>query len=113
MEKKPTIFCDIDGTLFKYRQYDDITKTPAEVIESTAKYIKEQHAFGSYIVFTTARSEKLREYTAYELVKNEIPYHQIVMGINRGLRVLINDNDLVGGDRAMAISLKRDEGFNF
>lgn len=111
MEKKSTIFCDIDGTLFIYRKFDTMLSTPPTLINSTADYIRENHNQGNYIVFTTARPEKLRGFTILELLKNKIPYDQIVMGIGRGTRILINDNEFEGENRAIAHSLKRDMGF--
>jgi ribonucleotide monophosphatase NagD (HAD superfamily) len=110
MEKKSTIFCDIDGTLFVYRKFDKMLTTPAELINSTAEYIRENHKQGNHIVFTTARPEELREFTMMELIHNDIPYNQIVMGIGRGTRILINDNEFEGENRAIAHSLKRDVG---
>ena len=110
MEKKSTIFCDIDGTLFVYRKFDTMLSTPAQLINSTAEYIRESHNQGNHIVFTTARPETLRNFTILELLNNDIPYDQIVMGIGRGTRILINDNEFEGENRAIAYSLKRDEG---
>ena len=42
MEKKNTIFCDIDGTIFVYRKFETYTQTKPEVIPSTLRYLKEQ-----------------------------------------------------------------------
>lgn len=110
MEKKSTIFCDIDGTLFVYRKFDTMLTTPAQLINSTAEYIRENRKQGNHIVFTTARPENLRSFTMMELVANDIPFDQIVMGIERGTRILINDNEFEGENRAIAYSLKRNEG---
>ena len=63
------------------------------------------------IVLTTARPEELREHTIMELTKNGIPLHQLVMGIERGPRYLINDMDPnKPGKRAICYNLKRDGG---
>ena len=37
MKKFNTYFCDIDGTIFKYRRFDDIPVTKPEVITSVAE----------------------------------------------------------------------------
>ena len=42
MDKKNTIFCDIDGTIFKYRKFETYTSSPAEPIPSTIEYLKQQ-----------------------------------------------------------------------
>ena len=114
MEKNPTIFCDIDGTLFVYRQFVDLTTIKAEVISSTASYIRKHKAKGAVIVITTARPEVLRPFTELELKLNNIPYDQVVMGIGRGERILINDSDEGSTvPRAIAYPVIRNEGLKF
>ena len=47
------------------------------------------------------------------LFNNNIPHHQLVMGIGRGIRFVINDMDpQKEGKRANAINLYRDKGFD-
>ena len=41
-DKKNTIFCDIDGTIFKYRKFETYKTTEAEPIQSTIDYLKQQ-----------------------------------------------------------------------
>ena len=42
---------------------------------------------------------------------NHIPFHRLIMGIERGPRYLINDmSPKEPGDRAIAINLERDKG---
>ena len=66
---------------------------------------------GHMIVLTTARPEYLRELTETELAKNGIPYHRLIMQIERGPRYLINDMDPnKPGERAIAINVTRDGG---
>jgi len=111
IEKKKTIFCDLDGTIFRYRKFETYETSPAEVIESTSNQLNEWNSEGHHIVLTTARPEGLREHTIKELKTNSIPYHQLVMGIGRGTRILINDRDVDGmEDRAIAVNLIRDKG---
>lgn len=112
-DKKNTIFCDIDGTIFKYRQFETYTNTDAEPIATTVEYLKNQEKQGHMIILTTARPEYLFDHTVLELEKNSIPYHKIIMGIERGSRYLINDMDPEKeGKRAIAVNLIRDQGFN-
>lgn len=113
MEKKNTIFCDIDGTIFKYRLFDNLKSQEPELIESTVARLKDWYDEGHHIVLTTARPEELRNFTVMELFNKSINYHQLVMGIGRGPRYLINDMDPAKeGERAIAINLVRDQGFN-
>ena len=47
-----------------------------------------------------------------ELLVNDIPYDRLIMEIERGPRILINDMDPnKPGQRAMGVNLIRNEGF--
>ena len=110
-KKKNTYFCDIDGTIFKYRKFETYTTTDAEPIETTVDKLNEWYDEGHQIVLTTARPEELREHTLIELTDAHVPYDKLIMGIERGPRYVINDMDPnKPGQRAIAINLKRDKG---
>ena len=110
-KKKNTYFCDIDGTIFKYRKFETYTTTDVEPIETTVDKLNEWYDQGHQIILTTARPENLREHTIMELTKAYVPYDKLVMGIERGPRYLINDMDpKKPGERAISINLKRDKG---
>ncbi len=112
VEKKSTIFCDIDGTIFVYRKFDTYEHTKPEIIPSTLKYLQHQYDIGNMIVLTTARPQYLEVHTIKELLEAQVPYHKLIMGIERGTRYLINDRDPEKNeDRAVAINLVRDNGF--
>ena len=111
MEKKNTYFVDIDGTIFVYRKFETYETTEAQVINSTRKYLQKANDQGHMIILTTARPEYLREHTELELTKNGIPYHKLIMQIERGPRYLINDMDPNKlGKRAIAINIERNGG---
>ena len=111
MEKKNTYFVDIDGTIFVYRKFETYETTEAQVIKSSKQFLQRVKDEGHTIVLTTARPNYLRLHTEYELQVNGIPYDQLIMGIGRGPRYLINDlSPDEPGDRAIAINLIRDEG---
>jgi len=111
-EKKSTIFCDIDGTLFKYRKFETYKSSEPEVLPNTLDKLREWKEEGHMIVLTTARPEDLYNHTIKELVMNEIPFDRLIMGIERGPRYLINDMDPAKeGVRATGINLVRNEGF--
>ena len=113
MEKKNTIFCDIDGTIFVYRKFETYEHTKPEIIQSTLKYLRDQYDLGHMIILTTARPQHLEVLTIIELVEAQVPYHKLIMGIERGSRYLINDMDPnQEGERAFAINLIRDKGFS-
>lgn len=109
--KKQTLFVDIDGTVFKYRKFGTYETEKAQVIRSTFEHLREAEANGDMIILTTARPESLYEHTLKELNENGIPFHKLIMGIERGSRVVINDKDpALGEDRALAINVERDKG---
>ena len=111
MQKKNTYFCDIDGTIFKYRKFETYTESEVEVIESTKKYLVDNKTEGHMIILTTARPEEMRDHTELELQNSGIPYDRLIMGIERGPRYLINDMDPNNpGERAIGINLIRDQG---
>ena len=103
---------DIDGTLVKYRSFQDIKNTAPEAITSVLDFIKTKYDEGSHIVITTARPEDLRTHTTRELSFLGVKYHQLVMGIGRGTRYIINDKDPQAPevDRAVGINLIRNQG---
>ena len=109
--KAKTIFCDIDGTIFKYRQFATyITSTP-ELLPGSKEKINEWHDIGHVIILTTARPEYLRHHTMKELSEAGIKYHQLVTSCGRGERYLINDKHPEDKDRALGYNLPTDQGF--
>ena len=112
MEKKKTIFCDIDGTLFEYRKFETYTITPAVLLPGVKEKMDRWNNEGHLVILTTARPEELREHTEKELATNFVPYGRLIMGIERGPRYLINDMDPAKpGQRATGINLDRNVGF--
>ena len=112
MEKKNTIFCDIDGTLFKYRKFETYKSSKPEILPDVKKKMDQWNNEGHLVVLTTARPEDMREHTEKELRENNIPYGRLIMGLERGPRYLINDMDPgKPGERATGINLDRDSGF--
>lgn len=113
MKKHKTIFCDVDGTVFKYRKFEDTEVVKAEPIQSTIDYLKKMKDDGDMIIMTTARPDSMYLYTYKELKSFNIPFDKIITGINRGERILINDLSPKDESkpRAVAINLKRDKGF--
>jgi hypothetical protein len=112
MIKHPTYFVDIDGTLIRYRKFDELSIIQPEPIQSVVNKINNEYENGSYIVITTARPEDLKLFTINELNSLGIHFHQIVMGIGRGTRYIINDKDpeYPEIDRAVGINLERNKG---
>ena len=108
-----TIFSDIDGTLIEQVRFEELDPNVVNVLPGVKRKMDEWYDLGYYIVLTTARPEYLREITTQQMNIAGIRYHQLVMGIGREERILINNNN--GGDpnrdRALAVAVGRDAGF--
>ena len=111
MEKKNTIFCDIDGTLFEYRKFETYMTSEPTLLHGVKEKMDEWKSTGHMIILTTARPEYLREHTVKELRNHNLPYDRLIMEIERGPRFLINDMDPgKPGERATGINLIRNKG---
>ena len=111
--KNKTIFTDIDGTLVHQVRFEEIDPFSSValpgVVEKMTQWFKEGH----HIVLTTARPEELRDLTIQEMDLLGIPFHQLVMGIGRAERVLINNKSNKHPEevRAKGIQVNKNEGF--
>tara|TARA_B110000495_G_scaffold138892_1_gene121909 strand:+ start:2544 stop:2915 length:372 start_codon:yes stop_codon:yes gene_type:complete len=111
MEKRNTIFCDIDGTLFKYRKFETYETSDPELLDGVKDKLDQWCNDGHMIILTTARPEYLRVRTVWELALHDLPYQRLIMEIERGPRFLINDMDpKKPGERAIGIDLIRNTG---
>ena len=111
MKKYSTYFCDIDGTIFKYRKFEMYRDTPPELTPGALDKLLEIKEAGHMVILTTARPESLRPHTEKELWETGVPYDRLVMEIGRGPRHLINDMDPnAPGERATGWNLERNAG---
>ena len=108
-----TIFSDIDGTLIEQVRFEDLDPNVVNVLPGVAEKMNEWYEAGHHIVLTTARPWNLELVTKQQMETAGIRYHQIVMGIGREERILINNNSKGEPDnhRAMAVPVARDGGF--
>lgn len=110
--KNSTIFCDIDGTIFKYRPFESYGHSCPIPIHNMIYKLQELTDKGHVIVLTTARPEDYRDLTKEELKMYNVPYDQLVMGIGRSTRYLINDMEDPEKPRAISINVIRDKGLS-
>ena len=108
-----TIFSDIDGTLIEQVRFEDLNPNVVNVLPGVAEKMNQWYEAGHHIVLTTARPWNLELITKQQMETAGIRYHQIVMGIGREERILINNNSKGEPDnhRAMAVPVARDGGF--
>lgn len=107
-----TIFCDIDGCIFKH--HGDITAILANqfvLLPGVKEVFKSWAHKGYIIVLTTGRPESIRELTDKQIRGAGLYYHHLLMGLPRGQRIVINDmkpNSKV--NTASCVNVKRNEG---
>lgn len=109
---KKTLFIDIDGTLIKHQEnLSKMFLLDMEILPGVIEKFNEWDANGYKIILTTGRKECLREITEKGLLKNGLFFDQLIMGLNRGERILINDiKPNVNMRVATAIQLERNVG---
>ena len=109
---KKTIFLDIDGCIIKHKGNlsNQILDEP-ELLPGTIEKLNEWEGEGFKIILTTGRKESMRRITEKMLTSLGIFYDQLVMGCNRGERVIINDlkPDKLN-ETARAINIERNKG---
>jgi len=89
-----TFFIDIDGTLL--RHYGNLSRQHGpfdfyDMLPETLNFINQVEIDGGKIILTTGRKESMRSVTEETLSKLGIFYDQLIMGCNRGPRILVND----------------------
>jgi hypothetical protein len=112
VEGLKTLFIDIDGTLLHHHGFPgQQTIMPTIVLPGVIKKMAEWEVKGYRVILVTGRKESERDGTEKQLMSAGIQYDQLIMGINRGDRVIINDmkpdSDI---PTAVAINLVRNTG---
>lgn len=111
-EMKKTLFIDIDGCLIKHKGNltREILDEP-EILPGVIEKLNEWDGNGYRIILTTGRKESMRKITEEQLQKVGIFYDQLIMGINRGERIIINDKKPdIDMTVCSAIEINRNEG---
>lgn len=112
--KSITIFIDIDGTILYHA--GNIQKMLENnfptVLPNVIEKMNEWYFRGHHIVLTTARPESYREKTVEDLQGFGLPYHQLVMGVSHGPRIVINDTKPDMKQTAFAFTVERDFGLS-
>ena len=110
--KNTTLFVDIDGTIVKYRKFNELATAVLTPIQDVIDYVNNHYNSGSVIIITTARPSSYELMTKQELETLGVKYHLIVMDCGRGTRVVLNDMDPENPiERAVGINFVRDGGF--
>jgi bifunctional N-acetylglucosamine-1-phosphate-uridyltransferase/glucosamine-1-phosphate-acetyltransferase GlmU-like protein len=90
-----TIIIDLDGVLIKHDSGHNSKKKiftyPAIPIKKNVDLIKKEYDSGSCIIVMSARPNDEISNVENELKKNKIFYHQLILGVASGSRIVIND----------------------
>jgi hypothetical protein len=110
--KPKTIFSDIDGTLVHQVRFEEINPYSSVALPGAVEKMNQWYNEGHHIVLTTARPEYLRNTTVLEMTLLGIPFHQLVMGIGRAERILINNasEERPEEKRAIAFQVEKNGG---
>lgn len=113
-EMKKTLFIDIDGCLLYHtgNLTSEIINEPM-ILPGVIEKLNKWDGDGHKIILTTGRKESMRKITEKQLSTVGIFFDQLIMGINRGERIIINDkkpnNNMTV---ASAIELERNTGLD-
>lgn len=106
-----TLFFDIDGCLLEHTgSLYSIYKNPGKMLYGVAELFEWLVVSGHQIILTTARPECMREMTVNQLQTHGIVYQQLVMGIEHGKRIVINDAKPTMEATAHAFTIPRNGG---
>ena len=112
---RKTIFLDIDGTILEHHNSGlsgVITKGNTPILPGVLKKLDEWEAKGYRIILTTGRKESMRAFTEHQLSVRGIYYDDLIMGLQNGDRIIINDKKPDGRETAFAINIDRNTGLD-
>jgi ribonucleotide monophosphatase NagD (HAD superfamily) len=107
--KNPTAFIDVDGVLFRHKEKGASLQWTGDhdPIPGSIDLLDEMERRGWHVVLTTARPESNRPVLERELREAGLIYHQLVMGVTSGVRVIVNDAKPGGAQSAVAVTTER------
>ncbi len=107
-----TVFCDIDGCIFKHRgDISTISTNQCRLLPGVLQVFKIWTDKGYTIILTTGRPESLRDITDRQIRDSGLYYNHLIMGLPRGQRVIINDmKPDTTMKTAACVNIKRNEG---
>ena len=107
-----TVFCDVDGVLLKHSNNSNDSPEDNIIIGECIQKLNKLREENNKLILVTARPIKTKKTFQNLLNTFEIPYDDIVMGLNPGPRYLINDikpsNPFV--KQAIGLNIIRDFG---
>ena len=120
VNRRPSTFLiDIDGVIFRQKLRWNNGNHPiklhplTDLIGSSRDQINAVYTRGDRVILLTARPIGYKRETQAQLNEAGILYHQLIMSLPTGKRILVNDRKVEEPEvnTAIAINLNRDEGF--
>ena len=114
-KKIKTIFCDIDGCILRHDAmvFPDNDLIPKDLLPGVQEVFADWREKGYRVVLITGRPPSSFEMTKEQLSKFGLYYDDIIMGLPRGMRVVINDMKPGSIEpTASGLSLERNEGMS-
>ena len=108
-----TIFIDIDGTILKHHGeggLNQIYSQPATLLPGVIEKFEQWKYDECRIILTTARPESMRDITEHQLKGYRLFWDDMIMGLPRGPRVVINDTKDNGEITAFGVPVVRNAG---
>lgn len=105
------ILLDVDGTLIEHHGIpnEQSYQTPV-ILDGVREKLAEWEEKGYRIILLTSRKESERQATVEQMSQLHIEYDLLIMGLNRGERILINDRSSSNKKRARAFNVIRNKG---
>ena len=113
--KPKTYIIDIDGTLIKHQGKGirfQLYPSDGTVLEAAARVLNTLEQQGHHIVLMTARPEAFRDLTVQQLRGAYFVYHQLIMGVTSGERIIVNDTKPDDSPSCSAVVVKRNDGIS-
>ena len=111
-KKHMTIFCDIDGVVFKNQSeyFANNYNTPVELNPNAVAFLLQKQQAGATIIFTTARSKRFKTVTETNLTTCGFTNYRVIYDLPHSPRLLINDVSTTNPwPSANAINVPRDD----
>jgi ribonucleotide monophosphatase NagD (HAD superfamily) len=107
MPRPNTFVFDLDGCLLEHvGSLSECLRAAPKALPGAVELLNRLQSEGHHIVIMTGRPTTCRRRTEDQISYTGLVYHQLVMGVTGGVRVLINDNN--GPEqRAYAIPMVR------
>ena len=110
-QKRQTIFCDLDGTLFynQSKYFENSWEDEPEPILSAVNYMLDRQEEGATIIFATSRSDEYSEVTERKL--KELGFTpNVIYNLPHSPRVIVNDVTTTNPyPSAQALNVPRDD----